>query len=132
MSDWFTPSRRAFLGLAGVAGAAAAVPTAQADVSLFEGERRRAVLVHDPDLAVPESFAQRLLADGGLIVPLAGDPVRLWRDGLAAQVGEAGALYGLTLWADLLIFQGLARELRRNLKVSRQDASTGRFAWMIA
>lgn len=133
--DEFTPSRREFLTLAG-AGAVGAATQATArplvDVSAFQSEPRRAVLVHDPDFAIPEAFAQRLAAAGGTVVPLAGDPVRLWRDGLKAQVEGTEVLYGYTLWADLLIFRGLARELGRNLRLSQQDAASGRIAWTIA
>jgi hypothetical protein len=136
MTDFFTPSRREFLALAGAGAVTSASAGAgagpQMDTRFFDDASRAAVLVHDPDLPVPPALAARLEADGGLVVPLAGDPVRLWRDGLAARVESAGALYGYTLWADLLIFQGLARELRRHLQAQKLDAATGRIAWRIA
>ncbi len=91
--------------------------------------RGSAVIVHDPDFAVPAEFTAGLAAT---VVALNGDPVRIWRDGLKTLVAGGGALYGLTLWADLMIFQGLASELRRHVRVVRQDPQTGRFAWMIA
>jgi hypothetical protein len=135
MSEVFVSSRREFLALAGAgavgaAGAASAGPALEGVLAGAAGQH--VVLVHDPDLVVPAGLASRLAAQGGRVVALAGDPVRLWRDGLKVQVEQAGSLYGLTLWADLLIFQGLARELRRNLQHSRVDAATGRIAWMIA
>jgi len=129
MNEFLQCSRRDFLQLAGAGAigvAAANAATAEAGVS---PARASAVVVHDPDFTVPPDFTAGLDA---AVVPLAGDPVRLWREGLKAQVAQGGALYGLTLWADLLIFQGLAAELRRHVRVVRQDAQTGRFAWMIA
>lgn len=128
MNDFLNCSRRDFLQLAGAGavGAAAAGTATTVSASPAAGP---AVVVHDPDFAVPPDFTAGLAAT---VVALSGDPVRLWRDGLKSQVASGGALYGLTLWADLLIFQGLATELRRHVRVVRQDAQTGRFAWMIA
>jgi hypothetical protein len=135
MNEFLNCSRRDFLRLAGVgalgAAAAPALPASGAGVGA-----KSAVVVHDPDFAVPAEFAAGLgRTSGGGAVPLIalrGDPVRLWRDGLRETVVQGGALYGLTLWADLVIFQGLASELRRHVRVVREDAATGRFAWMIA
>lgn len=128
--DEFTPDRRQFLALGGLATAATLLPSLEA-VGWSPGAGR-AVLVHDPALAVPGVLATRIAGEGGRIVALDGDPVRLWRDGLDAQVRATGRLYGYTLWADLLIFRGLAREVRLNLAREQLDAETGRVAWMIA
>jgi hypothetical protein len=128
MNDFLNCSRRDFLQLAG-AGAVGAAAAGTATAVQAAPAAGPAVVVHDPDFAVPPDFTTGLAAT---VVALNGDPVRLWRDGLKSQVASGGALYGLTLWADLLIFQGLAAELRRHVRVVRQDAQTGRFAWMIA
>lgn len=127
MNDFLTCSRRDFLQLAG-AGAAGAAAAAAA-VAATAAARGPAVIVHDPAFTVPADFTAGLAAT---VVALNADPVRLWRDGLKTLVAGRSALYGLTLWADLLIFQGLAAELRRHVRVVRQEARTGRFAWMIA
>ncbi|MET0291495.1 MAG: hypothetical protein ABW136_03960 [Steroidobacteraceae bacterium] len=124
MNDFLSTTRREFLGMA--AGAGAAFSAAAGESGRDKGS---AVVVHDPDFAVPEQFVS---GTSMTLVALRGDPVRLWRDGLRDTVAAGQALYGLTLWADLLIFRGLATELRRHLRVVRQDPVTGRFAWMIA
>ena len=128
MNEFLQCSRRDFLQIAGV-GAVGVAATASGAATGLSGSRATAVVVHDPDFAVPDDFTAGLAPT---VVALAGDPVRLWRDGLKARVAEGGALYGLTLWADLLIFQGLAAELRRHVRIVRQDTQSGRFAWMIA
>lgn len=126
MNDFLNTSRREFLGIAAGAGVALGVGT-----SAYAAPASAAptVVVHDPDFAVPEQFVS---GTAMTLVALRGDPVRFWRDGLREQVAAGKALYGLTLWADLVIFQGLAAELRRHVRIVRQDAETGRFAWMIA
>lgn len=134
MNAFLTCSRRDFLHLAGAGafGAAAAPALSAASAGTPAAST---VIVHDPDFAVPAEFAAGLGQSAGSAVPmvaLRGDPVRLWRDGLRDTVAQGGALYGLTLWADLVIFQGLASELRRHVRVVREDPATGRFAWMIA
>jgi hypothetical protein len=127
MNDFLNCSRRDFLQLAGLGAAGlAAASTAASAAATPAGA---AVIVHDPDFAVPVEFSAGLEAQ---VIALRGDPVRLWRDGLKDRVRAGRALYGLTLWADVLIFQGLASELRRHLRIVRQDADTGRFAWVIA
>jgi len=126
MNEFLNFSRRDFLQIAG-AGAVGAAAVASSTALAAPG--KAAVIVHDPDFAVPTDFTAGLAAT---VVALDGDPVRLWRDGLKTRVADGGALYGLTLWADLLIFQGLASELRRHVRVVRQDEQSGRFAWMIA
>jgi len=128
MNEFLQCSRRDFLQLAGV-GAVSVAATASATTAGPLAPPAAAVVVHDPDFVVPDDFTAGLAPT---VVALAGDPVRLWRDGLKARVAAGGALYGLTLWADLLIFQGLAAELRRHVRIVRQDAQSGRFAWMIA
>ena len=128
MNEFLQCSRRDFLQLAGVGAAVGVAATASASAPASIAHVG-AVVVHDPEFTVPADFTAGLAPT---VVALAGDPVRLWRDGLKARVAEGGALYGLTLWADLLIFQGLAAELRRHVRIVRQDAQTGRFAWMIA
>jgi hypothetical protein len=92
---------------------------------------RPAVLVHDPDLEVPAGFLARLEAAGGTRLALNDDPVRIWRDGLRDRIAAGSVLYGLTLWPDLLIFRGLAAELRRHPREVRSEAGD-RFAWIIA
>jgi hypothetical protein len=124
MNDFLSCSRRDFLQLAG-AGAVGFAATSPAGATA----RSTVVVVHDPDFLVPPEFTAGLDAR---VVALNGDPVRLWRDGLKDSVRDGRALYGLTLWADVLIFQGLASELRRHVRVVRKDEETGRFAWVIA
>lgn len=135
MNEFLSCSRRDFLQLAG-AGALGATAAPALSAAAVGAGSTSAVVVHDPDFAVPAEFAAGLgrMSAGGAVpmVALRGDPVRLWRDGLRDTVSQGGALYGLTLWADLVIFQGLASELRRHVRVVREDAATGRFAWMIA
>lgn len=129
MNDFLTCSRRDFLQLAGV-GAVGLAATANAGIApQGPATASSVVVVHDPDFAVPPEFTAGLDAR---VVALTSDPVRLWRDGLKETVRGGRALYGLTLWADVLIFQGLAAELRRHVRVVRRDAETGRFAWVIA
>jgi hypothetical protein len=132
MNDFLTTTRRDFLRLAGVGAVGATSSVALA----VPARGAQAVVVHDPDFVVPAGFVAGLqgntAAGTAPLIALRGDPVRLWRDGLRDTVAAGGVLYGLTLWADLLIFRGLAAELHRHVKVVREDAATGRFAWMIA
>ena len=128
--DEFTADRRRFLALGGMVTAGSLLPSLEAVG--WSAAQQAAVLVHDPALAVPADLAARLASSGGKVVALDGDPVRLWRDGLAARVRTAGRLYGYTLWADVLIFRGLAREVRFNLRREQLDAASGCVVWMIA
>jgi len=128
--DEFTPDRRQFLALGGLVTAATLLPSLEA-VGWSQAPGR-AVLVHDPSLHVPAELVANVVRGGGRVVALVDDPVRLWRDGLADEVASVGRLHGYTLWADLLIFRGLARESRLHLQREQFDAATGRIAWMIA
>jgi hypothetical protein len=134
MKDFLATTRRDFMCLAGASGAAVTV-SGMTRAAAGPMPDRRALVVYDPDFVVPEDFLVGL--GGGARqaprrVALDGDPVRLWRDGLRDEVSSGAVIYGLTLWPDLLIFRGLAAEVRRHVTAVRQDRQSGRFAWMIA
>ena len=103
--------RRRELLLAGAGLAAvAALPTAAA-ASLAVG-----VMVFDP--RAPESgvLAARARVGGQRLVPLDGDPMRLWQDRLR---GAPGPLSGVTSWSDFLALSEAAGE--RFLRVRREE-----------
>lgn len=94
---------------------------------------RASILLLDERLATPDDLPQGLLSRDTRVVPLQGDPVRLWRDALCASLQQPDArLLGITRWPDLLIFRGLAQEARRHLRQQRFEAASGGFIWLIA
>lgn len=60
------------------------------------------------------AFASVFADVGMTLVALGIDPVRQWRDGLAAELAaQQQPVIGLTNWPDYLLMRGLAAELRR-------------------
>ena len=100
--------RRAALALGG--GALLAPATASAGVS----KPSCGILLFDP--ASPQARAMAKQAYGQQLIALKGDPVRLWRDRLAAAPGPIG---GITSWSDYIILRGLAAE--RGLRVRNEE-----------
>jgi hypothetical protein len=114
-----------------IAGGAVGVVAALAGVEAKAGSQI-SVLLHDPRIPMPDDVQQRFDAIGTQVVALEGDPVWFWR----SKAGEplrnpATQLMGVTGWAELLVFRGLAAETRRHLRYEKLAAS-GTFIWMIA
>ncbi len=130
-----TTTRRGFL--AG-AGGAAAVVTATASGSAAAAQQLSAadaasVVLHDPELPIPDDIARRLEANGARIIRLDDDPVRMWRQELSAVLANRETkLFGLTRWADYLIVRGLAAESRRYPRFEQLHVESGHFTWLIA
>jgi hypothetical protein len=130
------PGRRRFMaGGAATAGLAAAMSSADAHAAgTLESwvTARASVVVHDPRLAVSPDILRRLDARGARTIALTGDPVWFWRSVAGAQLREpATQLLGITGWAELLVFRGLAAETRRHLRHEKL-ATAGTFIWLIA
>jgi hypothetical protein len=128
--------RRQFMaGSAAIAGMASALIgiDSRAATTLEEWAKGGAsILLHDPGLALSGAIRQRLDAEGARTIALIGDPVWLWRSDAGASLREPGTqLLGITGWAELLVFRGLAAETRRHLRHERL-ASDGVFIWLIA
>jgi hypothetical protein len=128
--------RRQFI-TGGAAASVAAVTTVDAQagsqMGLWETAPKSSVVLHDPGIAVPPEVLRRLSANGASTISLNGDPVWFWRSAAGAPLRDpATTLLGVTGWADLLVFRGLAAETRRHLRYERLDAATGTFIWMIA
>jgi hypothetical protein len=129
--------RRQFLAggaATGVAATAAAAgsPVA-AQVGLWALAPKAAVILHDPRIPMPPDVRRRIEANGTQMITLEGDPVWFWRSAAAAQVRDpATTLMGVTGWAELLVFRGLAAETRRHLRHEKLDAATGTFVWLVA
>jgi hypothetical protein len=127
--------RRFIAGSAAAAGMAGGISNADAYVaSTLEswGAARASVLVHDPRLTVSPDVLRRLDARGARTVALNGDPVWFWRSTAGAQLRDpATQLLGITGWAELLVFRGLAAETRRHLRHEKL-AAAGTFIWLIA
>jgi hypothetical protein len=132
--------RRQFLA-AGAGGGAlfagfgeAAAVTGTAAVSTGDGAAGQgvAIVLRDPRLALPDDVATRLAANGARVITLQGDPVHFWRSEAAEELRRPGTrLYGLTRWADFLIFRGLAAETRRHVRYERLHPETDAFTWLI-
>jgi hypothetical protein len=127
--------RRQFItgGAAGVAAAVAGAETqAVSQLNLLATARRASVVLHDPRIPMPAEVQQRLGANGASVVTLDGDPVWFWRSAAGAALRDPSAqLLGVTGWADLLVFRGLAAETRRHLRYEKLSGS-GTFVWLIA
>jgi hypothetical protein len=91
------------------------------------------VVLHDSRFPLAADLRQRLQLNGARILPLADDPVRMWRDQLAALLQPRDArLLGVTRWPEFLMIRGLAAESRRHVRYERADATTGAIVWLIA
>lgn len=128
--------RRRFLAAAGGSAALLATFGEAADAATVAGSagqgRGTAFVLHDARLPLPADVLARLTAAGTRIITLSGDPVRFWRSADADPLRERSArLYGLTRWADFLIFRGLAAETRRHVRYERLEPASDAFTWLI-
>lgn len=129
-------NRRRFI-TGGAAGIAATVAggAAQAGSSfqLLGSAPNNSVVLHDPRIPMPAEVVRRLNANGARTIELDGDPVWFWRSVAGAPLRDpATTLLGVTGWAELLIFRGLAAETRRHLRYEKLNAATGTFIWLVA
>lgn len=127
--------RRRFLagGAAGVAATIGSTSAGATPSGIWTAAAKATVVLHDPRIPLPREMQQRLGANGAQPMALEGDPVRLWRSDAGAVLRDpATTLMGVTGWADLLIFRGMAAETRRHLRYEKLDAATGTFVWLIA
>jgi hypothetical protein len=138
MSDPRQPAldRRRFLtgGAAGIAASVAAgAAQAGAGFQLWGSAPHGSVVLHDPRLPLPAEILRRLGTNGARTIALQGDPVWFWRSAAGAPLRDpATTLLGVTGWAELLIFRGLAAETRRHLRYEKLNAGTGTFIWLVA
>lgn len=134
MSGSHRLDRRQFMagGTASATAMVAGEAQAGSQLALWATAPRASVVLHDPRIPMPPEVRRRLDANGARIVALEGDPVWFWRSKTAEQLrNPATQLLGVTGWADLLVFRGLAAETRRHLRYERL-ASGGTFVWLIA
>lgn len=127
--------RQFIMGSAAGVAATVAAGTAQSGsgLPLWSSAPRNAVVLHDPRILMPAEVASRLGANGARTIALKGDPVWFWRSKAGAPVRDpATTLLGVTGWAELLVFRGLAAETRRHLRYEKLNASTGTFIWLVA
>ncbi|MEO8313686.1 MAG: hypothetical protein ABI645_02730 [Pseudomonadota bacterium] len=127
--------RRRFIagGVAGVAAVPGADGKAGSQLELWATAPKASVILHDPRIKLPEDMQQRLGANGARTMMLEGDPMRLWRSDAGALLRDPSTtLMGVTGWADLLIFRGMAAETRRHLRYEKLDPATGTFIWLVA
>ena len=75
------------------------------------------------DAASEEACAIAKRAIGQRLIALEGDPVRLWRDQLAAARGPIG---GVTSWSDYIILRGLASEQGLRIRQEEHVAVAGK------
>jgi hypothetical protein len=130
-----TLDRRQFIAGGAAAGVAAVATDTVAGSPLpqWAAAPKASVLLQGSGMAVPKEVLRRLEANGASTIALDGDPVWFWRSAAGAPLRDpATTLLGVTGWADLLVFRGLAAETRRHLRYEKLDASTGTFIWMIA
>jgi hypothetical protein len=128
--------RRQFIA-GGAAGVAATVAggTSQAGTpfQLWVSPPNTSVVLHDPRIPMPAEVVHRLGANGVRMIALQGDPVWFWRSTAGTAVRDPSTtLLGVTGWAELLIFRGLAAETRRHLRSEKLNATTGAFIWLVA
>lgn len=121
--------RRAFMA---VTGAAAVTATLPASAAPSVTAQTAALLI-----AVEEAGDVSALADavGAPVATLAraDDPVRFWRREVAPLLESGGALAGVTLWSDYLVFRGLAAEAGLKLKSeARAEGAVQLIAWRFA
>lgn len=100
--------RRTLLAAGGAAAAMGAIP-ATAGAPAASG-----VLLFDPGSA--EARAEAATARGQRLIALDGDPVRIWRNALAAHRGPVA---GLTRWSDYVVLRSLAEE--RGLRIRNEE-----------
>jgi hypothetical protein len=128
--------RRQFI-TAGAAGVATTVTggTSQtgAPFQLWVSAPNTSVLLHDPRIRIPADMMHRLDANGVRMIALEGDPVWFWRSAAGTALRDPSTtLLGVTGWAELLIFRGLAAETRRHLRNEKLNTATGAFIWLVA
>jgi hypothetical protein len=127
--------RRHFItgGAAGVAATVAGgAELAGSPFQVWISAPTTSILLHDPRISVPAEVMHRLDANGTCRIALEGDPVWFWRGAAGAPLRDpSSTLLGVTGWADLLIFRGLATETRRHLRYEHLS-SGGTFVWLIA
>jgi hypothetical protein len=129
--------RRKFITGGTAAGVAATVGGANAQagsqLELWASAPKTSVVLHDPRIPMPAEVQRRLHANGARTMTLEGDPVWFWRSAAAAPLRDPSTtLLGVTGWAELLVFRGLAAETRRHLRYEKLDAATGTFIWLVA
>jgi hypothetical protein len=127
--------RRFMAGSVAAAGFAAATTGAEAQAALAletPGVAGISVVLYDPHLAISPDDLRSFHAKGTRIIALHGDPVLFWRSPAGAVLRDpATQLLGITGWAALLVFRGLAAETRRHLRYERLT-SDATFTWLIA
>jgi hypothetical protein len=128
--------RRQFI-TGGAAGVAATVAggTSQtgSPFQLWVSAPKTSVVLHDPRISIPAEVLHRLDANGIRRIALDGDPVWFWRSAAGVVLRDPSTtLLGITSWAELLIFRGLAAETRRHLRNEKLNTATGAFIWLVA
>jgi hypothetical protein len=96
-----------------LAGAGAVVAGALPAAALAGS--RSGILLFDPRSPASHAIALALRQPGQALTPLAGDPMRFWRDKLARA---GSSVSGVTRWSDYVVLSEAAREQR--LRVRRE------------
>jgi hypothetical protein len=134
-TDYGLGRRRFIAGGAAAAGFAAAMAGAEARAAIaleISGPAGISVVLYDPRLAISADDLRRLDAKGTRIIALNGDPVWFWRSAAGSVLRDPDTqLLGITGWAELLVFRGLAAETRRHLRYEKLT-SDATFTWLIA
>ena len=101
-------------------GAALVAPALAPAATIVPATPAAGIMLFDPGSAESRRIARA--AHGQRLIALTGDPVRLWREQLAAASGPIG---GVTRWSDYLILAGLAAEQGLRVRDERMIAVPG-------
>lgn len=121
--------RRAFLVVTGTAAVAAALPVSAAPSLASQSAALLIAVEEAGDVTALASAAGSPVAT----MARADDPVRFWRREVAPRLEHGGAVAGVTLWSDYVVFRGLAAEAGLKLQSeARAEGSIRLIAWRFA
>ncbi len=121
--------RRAFLVVTGSAAVAVALPASAAPSLASQSAALLIAAEEAGDMCALAAAASTPVAT----MARADDPVRFWRREVAPRLVSGGAVAGVTLWSDYLVFRGLAAEA--GLKLASEARAGGPvplIAWRFA
>jgi hypothetical protein len=121
--------RRAFMVVTGAAAVAAALPASAAPSVASQPAALLVAVEEAGDVSALAAAVQAPVAT----LERADDPIRFWRREVASRLEAGGALVGVTLWSDYVVFRGLAAEAGLKLKSeARAEGAVQLIAWRFA